>query len=75
MIGLSKSVGFVLSLIFSWFFLDFCPRSKKPASVDRRRALGISRSLWPFTSGHSSPPAWMFHDDGDDRDGGGSASD
>jgi hypothetical protein len=26
------------------------------------------------TSGHGSPPAWMFHDDGGVRDGGGSAS-
>jgi hypothetical protein len=32
------------------------------------------RSLWPFTSGHGSPPAWMSHDDGGGRDGGGSAS-
>src|ERR1039457_3732506 len=24
----------------------------------------LFRSLWPFTSGHGSPPAWSFHDDG-----------
>jgi hypothetical protein len=27
-----------------------------------------------FRSGHSSPPTWSLHDDGDGRDGGGSAS-
>jgi hypothetical protein len=30
--------------------------------------------LWRVTSGHSSPPSWNVHDDGDDDDGGRSAS-
>jgi DNA uptake protein ComE-like DNA-binding protein len=46
---------------------------KKPTCEGRRRAW-FFRSLWPITSGHGSPPAWKFHDDGGDRDGGGSAS-
>ena len=30
--------------------------------------------FWPFSSGHSSPPTWASHDDGDDDDGDESAS-
>jgi hypothetical protein len=59
---------------FPWFWLIFIWKHEKARGLSRRRASFI-RSLWPFTSGHGSPPAWSFHDDGDDRDGGGSASD
>jgi len=45
---------------------------KKPAGVVAG-GLRWFLSLWPFTSGHDSPPAWRSHDGGD-RDGGGSAS-
>jgi DNA uptake protein ComE-like DNA-binding protein len=47
---------------------------KKPTSVFAGGLVYFFRSLWPFTSGHGSPPAWMSHDDGGGRDGGGSAS-
>jgi hypothetical protein len=48
---------------------------KKPTSVIRRRAWVFLFDLsGRFSSGHGSPPAWMFHDDGGGRDGGGSAS-
>jgi hypothetical protein len=66
-------VAHVFLLIFPVF--GFLPRSKKPASVGRRRASGIFSISLAVTSGHGSPPAWMSHDDGGDRDGGGSASD
>jgi hypothetical protein len=47
---------------------------KKPTSVFAGGLVYFFRSLWPFTSGHGSPPAWMSHDDGGGRDGGESAS-
>jgi DNA uptake protein ComE-like DNA-binding protein len=47
---------------------------KKPTSVFAGGHVYFFRSLWPFTSGHGSPPAWMSHDDGGGRDGGESAS-
>jgi hypothetical protein len=47
---------------------------KKPTSVFAGGLVYFFRSLWPSTSGHGSPPAWMFHDDGGGHDGGGSAS-
>ena len=59
----------------SCFRFGFLSQHEKARRLGRRRALVSLRSLWPFTSGHGSPPAWGSHDDGDDRDGGGSASD
>src|ERR1035441_10583179 len=59
---------------FPCAWLNFTWERKKARGLNRRRA-SFLRSLWPITSGHSSPPAWRFHDDGGDRDGGGSASD
>src|SRR5664279_5045342 len=47
---------------------------KKPAGLVAGGLVCFFRSLWPFTSGHGSPPAIGSRDGGDDRDGGGSAS-
>jgi len=40
----------------------------------RRAGAILFWSLWPFSSGHGSPPTWLSHDDDGDRDGDGLAS-
>ena len=49
------------------------PAKQKARWRSRRRALLISILAF-FRSGHNTPPTWSLHDDGDGRDGGGSAS-
>jgi len=46
---------------------------QKPAGLVAG-GLGGSDLSGLIDSGHGSPPAWRSHDDGGDRDGGGSAS-
>src|SRR5271165_5141539 len=54
--------------------LDLVRAAKSPPALFAG-GLASFRSLWPFRSGHGSPPAWESHDGGDDRDCGGFASD
>jgi hypothetical protein len=67
--------GSFFPVFLQLFGLNFCLNAKKPAGLGRRRASGFFDLSGRFRSGHSSPPAWRFHDGGDDRDGGCSASD
>jgi hypothetical protein len=60
---------FIGFLALHWILLQ----NQKPAGFCAG-GLWVLRSLWPFSSGHGSPPAWMTHDGGGDRDGGCSAS-
>jgi hypothetical protein len=53
--------------------LDFVSAAKSPPALVAGGLVLFSISL-AFTLGHGSPPAWMSHDDGRVRDGGGSAS-
>jgi len=48
--------------------------TKNPLASGAGGLFSILLWFWPFSSGHSSPPAWSSHDDGDDDDGGGTAS-
>jgi hypothetical protein len=72
---LSKSIVAASLLIFFPIVFGIFAENEKARWRIRRRAWVFLESVWLFfTSGHSSPPAWRSHDDGGDRDGGGSAS-